>query len=87
MTEMTRDELIASTEESWQRLDAAVAGLDDAALVEPDVVGPWSVKDLLGHVTAWDLLPAGSVTGRHNTRNLPRKYRPIWVLRRFTVCD
>lgn len=57
MTEMTRDELTAIIEDSWQRLDAAVDGLDDAALVEPDVVGPWSVKDLLGHVTAWDRLP------------------------------
>lgn len=56
MTEMSRNELTTLIEESWRRLDAVVAGLDDAALVDPDVVGPWSVKDLLGHVTAWDLL-------------------------------
>ncbi len=53
---MTKEELIAATVESWQRLDTAIAGLDESAMVEPGVVERWSVKDLLGHVTAWDLL-------------------------------
>lgn len=53
---ITRLDLIASVEESWRRLDAAVEGLDEAALTESGVVGQWSIKDVLGHVTAWDQL-------------------------------
>lgn len=46
--------MIAVVEDSWRRFDAAIAGLDEAALAEPGVVGEWSVKDLLGHVAAWE---------------------------------
>jgi hypothetical protein len=53
---MTKDELIAVAEASWRRLDGSVAGLDEAAMLEPGVVGEWSIKDTLGHVTAWDEL-------------------------------
>jgi uncharacterized protein (TIGR03083 family) len=41
-------------EASWRELDEALAGLDEAAMVEPGVVEDWSVKDLLGHVAAWE---------------------------------
>jgi DinB family protein len=51
---MDQRALLAIVEDSWRRLDAAVAGMDDAALSEPGVVGEWSVKDLLGHVATWD---------------------------------
>jgi hypothetical protein len=53
---MTKDELVAAAEESWRRLDRSVEGLDEAAMQEPGVVGDWSVKDTLGHVTACDHL-------------------------------
>ncbi len=51
---MQKDGVLAVVEDSWRQVDAAVAGLDEAALVEPGVVGAWSVKDLVGHVTAWE---------------------------------
>jgi hypothetical protein len=51
---MTKQELVAIAEASWRRLDTTVAGLDEAAMTEPGVVGAWSIKDILGHVTAWD---------------------------------
>jgi hypothetical protein len=53
---MTKDELVAAAEESWCRLDRSAEGLDEAAMQEPGVVGEWSVKDTLGHVTACDQL-------------------------------
>ncbi|HWQ11427.1 MAG TPA: DinB family protein [Roseiflexaceae bacterium] len=43
-------------EASWRQLDEAIEGLDDAAMTEPGVTGAWSVKDLLGHVAAWEQL-------------------------------
>lgn len=51
---MNQHDLLAVAEEGWTRLDDAVAGLDDAAWMEPGVLEQWSVKDLVGHVTAWD---------------------------------
>ena len=51
---MNPRELLAVVEATWRDLDAAIEGLDAAALVEPGVVETWSVKDLLGHVVAWE---------------------------------
>jgi hypothetical protein len=51
---MDRQQLLAIVAESWQTLDAAIEGLDERALAEPGVVGPWSVAEVLGHVTAWE---------------------------------
>jgi hypothetical protein len=53
---MTKDEVITVVEASWRRLDSSVEGLDEAALLQPGVVGEWSIKDILGHVTACDQL-------------------------------
>jgi hypothetical protein len=33
----------------------AIGGLDEAALTGPRVEGSWTIKDLLGHITAWEL--------------------------------
>jgi hypothetical protein len=51
---MDRQQLLAIVIESWQTLDGTIEGLDESALAEPNVVGPWSVAEVLGHVTAWD---------------------------------
>lgn len=51
---MNLQEIREVVEDSWRQLDAAIAGLDDAALEEPGVVGTWSIKDVLGHVTTWE---------------------------------
>ncbi|HZS92734.1 MAG TPA: DinB family protein [Chloroflexota bacterium] len=51
---MTKDELVAVVEASWRHLDSSVEGLDETAMLEPGVVGDWSIKDTLGHVTACD---------------------------------
>ena len=39
---------------AWGAFQQAYAGLDDSRLTEPGVVGDWSVKDLLAHVTIWE---------------------------------
>src|SRR5262245_29210550 len=51
---MERQQLLAVVEDTWRQLDAAIDGLDEAALTEPGVVEAWSIKDLLGHITAWE---------------------------------
>ncbi|MDB5074675.1 MAG: hypothetical protein JWO42_854 [Chloroflexi bacterium] len=51
---MDRNTLMTAVEESWRRFDTAIAGLDEAALTVPGVVGEWSIKDLVGHVASWE---------------------------------
>ncbi len=51
---MERLALLDVVEDTWHQLDAALAGLDEAAMLEPGVVEGWSIKDLLGHVAAWE---------------------------------
>ncbi len=52
---MKRDELVDALTAARARLDAAIEGLSPDELTKPGVVGEWSVKDLMAHVTAWDV--------------------------------
>jgi hypothetical protein len=46
--------LLRRVEMAWAALKESYAGLPDARLMEPGVVGDWSVKDILAHVTTWE---------------------------------
>jgi hypothetical protein len=63
-TPATKAELLASITRQHQRLEAAFAGLNDAALTQPDVVGFWSIKDVMAHVARCERL----VTAWYRTR-------------------
>lgn len=52
---MTRSELLTALKHSRAEMDSALAGLTEAQMTEPGVVGEWSVKDLLSHLTAWEV--------------------------------
>jgi uncharacterized protein (TIGR03083 family) len=52
---MKNAELLAELEAARAKLDAALAGLSSDELVAPGPLGDWSVKDLLAHVTSWDV--------------------------------
>ena len=51
---MDRQRLLEKLDKAWAALTASFAGLPDAQLLEPGVMGPWSVKDILAHVTTWE---------------------------------
>jgi hypothetical protein len=38
----------------WEELIASYAGLSDSQMDMPGVMGSWSVKDILGHITTWE---------------------------------
>jgi hypothetical protein len=50
----TRARLLARLDGAWQALHLSYAGLSDEQLVETGVVGDWSIKDLLAHITTWE---------------------------------
>ncbi|CAG0935035.1 hypothetical protein TFLX_03859 [Thermoflexales bacterium] len=50
---MTKDELIKQIESEWANLQAALEGLTEEQMHQPGVVGEWTIKDVLAHITAW----------------------------------
>jgi hypothetical protein len=50
---MTKDELIKQIEAEWDHLQTALDGLTEEQMHQPGVVGEWSIKDILAHITAW----------------------------------
>jgi hypothetical protein len=50
---MTKDELIQKIESEWDNLQASLDGLTEEQMHQPGVVGEWTIKDILAHITAW----------------------------------
>ena len=51
---MDRQQLLSKLDRAWADFEQSFAGLTDAQMLEPGVVGDWSVKDILAHVTTWE---------------------------------
>jgi len=54
MAQSTRERLMTTMAQSWEALLASIEGLSDEELTMPGVVGDWSVKDILAHITTWE---------------------------------
>jgi hypothetical protein len=66
---MDRQQLLNKLDQAWAALKESYAGLSASQLTEPGVMGEWSVKDILAHVTTWEeealkYLPLISTGGR-----------------------
>lgn len=46
--------LFTRIDDAWHSLLLALAGMPDEAMMEPKAVGEWSVKDVMGHISAWE---------------------------------
>jgi hypothetical protein len=51
---MNKQQLLKRLETAWTALKQSYTGLPDAQLLEHGVMGDWSVKDILAHVTIWE---------------------------------
>ena len=51
---MTKEQVLKRLNEAWLALQESYAGLPDSQLLEPDVTGKWSVRDILAHITTWE---------------------------------
>ncbi len=51
---MDRGQLLKRLERAWTSFEESYAGLSEAQLIECGVIGAWSVKDILAHVTSWE---------------------------------
>src|SRR3989441_11864737 len=51
---MDKQQLLKRLEKAWAAIKESYTGLSDSQLTEPGVMGNWSVKDILAHVTTWE---------------------------------
>ncbi len=51
---MDRLRLMKQLDKAWAAINEAYAGLTDSQMTEPGIMGDWSVKDILAHVTTWE---------------------------------
>jgi hypothetical protein len=51
---MKKDEILDALEDEREKFLDAIDGLSDEELVEPGVVGDWSVKDIIFHISMWE---------------------------------
>jgi hypothetical protein len=46
--------LLGRVDIAWNAFIESFAGLPDPQLVLPGVIGDWTIKDILGHITTWE---------------------------------
>ena len=51
---MDRQRFLKQLDKAWAEMKESYAGLTGSELAEPGVMGDWSVKDILAHVTTWE---------------------------------
>jgi len=51
---VSKEAVISSLKTSRESLLSAIEGLDNEAMLEPNVIGDWSVKDILVHLSLWE---------------------------------
>ncbi|RME82332.1 MAG: ClbS/DfsB family four-helix bundle protein [Caldilineae bacterium] len=61
---MNREELLEKIETARREFDRLYQALPVHALEGPDLANGWSVKDLLGHIAAWEEYLIARLTGR-----------------------
>src|SRR5260370_37345932 len=65
--QMDKASILNELRSKYAALEAILAPLDEAQLTTPGVIGDWSIKDILAHITAWHhRLLARLHAARHN---------------------
>ena len=51
---MNRAQLLNRIAATWEDFTSSYAGLPEAERLDPGVIGEWSVRDVITHVTTWE---------------------------------
>jgi len=73
----TKTQLIATLTQERQQLLTALEPLSTEALNAEDVVGTWSIKNVLAHLTAWENVVVGFLPERIATGKRPAIFDQI----------
>ena len=49
-----KTDLLVAIENDWGALNKCLESFTPQEMIEPDIVGYWSVKDVLAHLSAWE---------------------------------
>jgi hypothetical protein len=67
-----REAILERVHENWNELAGELGALTDEELVIPNVIGIWSLKDLIGHLETWDRIAIEKINyaeqGEHRSR-------------------
>lgn len=55
------EQTLATINEQWSALQEELRQIPDERKTEPNVVGSWSIKDVLGHLAVWDDVAARGI--------------------------
>jgi len=51
---LRKQSLLDTLEKAWQEFNESYHGLSVSQISQPGVIGEWSVKDIVGHITTWE---------------------------------
>jgi len=51
---MKKEQLILKIDDTWKAFKASYEGLTEAQMSRPGVVGDWSVRDIIAHISTWE---------------------------------
>ena len=51
---MSKEQVLNRIDQEWKTFLDSFAGLSDNILLEPGVVGHWSIRDVLTHLSTWE---------------------------------
>lgn len=72
-----RDRLIGRVHREWTAFEGSLESLPEAAFLETGVVGDWSLRDLMVHITSWEEEALKAIPVILEDRRLPR-YRQVY---------
>ena len=49
-----REKLLQRVDQAWRTFQESYAGLSEQELLTPGVIGLWSIRDVIAHVTTWE---------------------------------
>ncbi len=52
---MSKESVLKRLEKEWQNLQQSLEGVSAVEMCQPGAAGEWSVRDILAHVTTWDV--------------------------------
>lgn len=51
---MKKQQLLNKLDQAWASFKESYSGMSEAEMMKPGVMGEWSVRDILAHVTVWE---------------------------------
>ena len=74
---MNREQLLDRLQRDWKTFLNSFEGLPVSVLLEPNVVGQWSVRDVMAHITTWEEEKLKILPLILEGKSLHRRYRSI----------